>query len=253
MTDQPERQLSRLAWGMACVRSALAYLLVSFYILFIGPPALVIAVLFRRPRLLVVLGVVAVRLARGILGLRCRVHDLERVVGDRPAVYCVNHASNVDVVAFEIVSSRCRRLKGLYKADMGRIPILGRALKVVQFVALERGRKEQTIQAVEQATRMLENGDSFMIAPEGTRSPTGDLQPFKKGAFFMAIAAQVPVVPVAIRGGRVAMPRGSAVITPAVLDVCIGVPIETTGTRADDRDRLAAEVRAQIEGMLAAG
>jgi 1-acyl-sn-glycerol-3-phosphate acyltransferase len=253
MTDYRERELSRLAWWAACVRSGLAYLLVSLYILLVGPPALAIAVLLGRPRLLIVLAIAIIRLARGLLGLRCQVRGLERVVGDRATVYCLNHTSNVDVVAYELLYGRCHRLKGLYKAELGRIPILGRVLRAVEFVAVERGRKEQTIQAVEQATRMLQGGDSFLIAPEGTRSATGDLQPLKKGAFFMAIVAQAPIVPVAMSGGREAMPRGSAVITPALLQLQIGLPIETAGTHTDDWDRLAADVRAQIEAMLAAG
>jgi 1-acyl-sn-glycerol-3-phosphate acyltransferase len=233
------------------VRSGLAYLLLSLSILFVGPPALAIAVLLRRPALPITLGLVAIRLARAILGIRFRVQGLEHVVGGQPAVYCVNHTSNVDVLVFEILYRRCSRLKGLYKAELGRIPILGRVLEVVGFVPLERGHREQTIQAIEQATAMLRNGDSFLIAPEGTRSPTGALLPFKKGAFLMAIAAEVPIVPIVIKGGRAAMPKGSAVVRPTVLDVCIGSPIETAGMTAHDRDRLVGLVRARMEAMLA--
>jgi 1-acyl-sn-glycerol-3-phosphate acyltransferase len=208
-------------------------------------------VLLRRPDLPITLGLVAIRLTRAILGIRFRVQGLEHVVGSHPAVYCVNHTSNVDVLVFEILYRRCSRLKGLYKAELGRVPILGRVLEVVGFVPLERGHREQTIQAIERATRMLRNGDSFLVAPEGTRSPTGQLLPFKRGAFLMAIAAEVPVIPIAIRGGRAAMPKGSAIVRPTVLDVCIGSPIETAGMIANDRDHLVALVRARMEAMLA--
>jgi 1-acyl-sn-glycerol-3-phosphate acyltransferase len=251
--NRRERGPLRIAWGLACVRSGLAYLLLCLYILCVGPPALAIAVLFRRPALPIVLGLFAVRMVRRILGIRCRVHGLEHVVGSRPCVYCLNHTSNVDVLAFEILYRRCSRLKGLYKAELGRIPILGRVLRVVGFVPVERGHREQTIQAIEQATTMLRNGDSFLVAPEGTRSPTGQLLPFKKGAFLMALAAEVPVIPIAIKGGHAAMPKGSAIVRPAVLDVCIGSPIETAAMTADDRDRLIALVRTRMETMLASG
>jgi 1-acyl-sn-glycerol-3-phosphate acyltransferase len=231
-------------------RSILVYLLLSLYILLVGPPALVAAVMLRRPRLLIVLGLFGVRVCRHILGLRYDVNGLEHVDGRRPTVYCMNHASDVDVLVYDVLSWKGRRLKGLYKAELDQIPILNLVLKVVDFVALQRGDREQTDRAIARATAMLRGGDSFLIAPEGTRSATGELLPFKRGAFVMAIGAQVPIVPIAIAGGRDAMPRGSAVILPTVLRMRIGEPIPTTGLTDEDRERLTALVRDRIASLL---
>ena len=89
--------------------------------------------------------------------------------------------------------------------------------------------------------------------PEGTRSRTGELLPFKKGGFIMAIKAKVPVVPVVISGARAAMKKGSRIIRPVMVTVRIGGPIETRGRSLTDRDDLIKEVRARIEGMLNEG
>jgi 1-acyl-sn-glycerol-3-phosphate acyltransferase len=239
-----------LTRALAWPRSILVYLLLSLYILLVGPPALIVAVALRRQRLLVALGLAGLRVFRRILGLRYDIDGLDHVDGHRPTVYCMNHASDVDVVVYDVLSWKQRRLKGLYKAELDRIPIFNLVLKVVDFVALQRGNREQTDQAIACATSMLRAGDSFLIAPEGTRSRTGELLSFKRGAFVMAIGAQVPIVPIAIAGGREAMPRGSAVIRPAVLRIRIGEPIPTTGLTDADRESLMGLVRDRIGALL---
>ncbi len=96
-------------------------------------------------------------------------------------------------------------------------------------------------------------GNSFLIFPEGTRSPTDDLLPFKKGGFIMAIMAQAPIVPVAIQGGRAAMRKGSRVIQPVQVSIRLGAPIETAGVALENRDQIIAQVRERITRLLALG
>ena len=106
--------------------------------------------------------------------------------------------------------------------------------------------------AIERAAAALRDGNSFLIFPEGTRSRTGDLLPFKKGGFVMAIKGQAPVVPIAITGAREAMRKGSLVIQPVHVRVRLGEPVETAGLTLDDRDTLTQTVRARVAGLLAA-
>ena len=122
----------------------------------------------------------------------------ERILYGRAAVYAVNHTSQVEPpVIFSLLSGLFPRLRILYKAELRRLPILVRAFDLAGFIPLERGNRDQSRPAIERAADALGKGNSFLIFPEGTRSRTGELLPFKKGGFIMALKAQAPIVPVA--------------------------------------------------------
>ena len=109
------------------------------------------------------------------------------------------------------------------------------------------------MRSIEAGAGSLKAGNSFLIFPEGTRSKTDELLPFKKGGFIMAIKAGVPIVPVAVQGGRAAMRKGSWVIRPVTVDLRVGEPIETAGVTLQDRDAVINTVRDAIAGLLATG
>jgi 1-acyl-sn-glycerol-3-phosphate acyltransferase len=109
------------------------------------------------------------------------------------------------------------------------------------------------MRSLEAGARSIQSGNSFLIFPEGTRSKTAEMLPFKKGGFLMALKAQAPIVPVAISGGRAAMHKGSAIIRPVDISIRVGEPIETAGMQTSDRDALIARVRERIESLLAEG
>lgn len=235
---------------LAACRSIVAYLLISAYVVLVGPPAILLAVLFRWPGILYGVGVPGVRLALASTGIGHTLEGAENILR-RPAVYCVNHASNVEPpVAFIVLRKLAPRLKIIYKAELRKLPVLGRAFEVAGFVAVERGNRDQSTRAIDRAAESIRGGNSFIIFPEGTRSRTGDLLPFKKGGFIMAIGAQAPVVPMAIRGGRAAMRKGSAFVRPVTVEVKIGTPVETAGLQTADRDELVRIVRERIAAML---
>src|SRR5262249_40775990 len=118
------------------------------------------------------------------------------------------------------------------------------------FIPIDRRRKESAMRSIERGAQSMREGNSFLIFPEGTRSRGSELLPFKKGGFIMAIKAGVPIVPVAIRGGRAAMRKGSAIIWPVTVTIRVGEPIETTGVDLDARDELIVTVRARIQELL---
>ena len=107
--------------------------------------------------------------------------------------------------------------------------------------------------AIEQAAASLRQGNSFLTFPEGTRSRTGELLPFKRGPFLMALKAQVPVVPVAISGGTASMRKGSPIVRPTVVTVRIGTPVDTRGMDLSAREKLAEEVRTRVAQLLRKG
>ncbi len=168
---------------------------------------------------------------------------------DRAAVFACNHSSNIDPPAVFLSLARLfPRLRVLYKAEMRKIPLLVQVFDAAGFVPLERGNRGQSWPAVDRAAAALRDGNSFVVFPEGTRSRSGELLPFKKGTLILAIKAQAPVVPVAVSGGRAAMRKGSPLIWPVTVTVEFGPPIETSGLTLDDRDALSDRVRDAIKG-----
>jgi 1-acyl-sn-glycerol-3-phosphate acyltransferase len=126
-------------------------------------------------------------------------------------------------------------------------------LDVGGFVPIDRSDREKAMISIAKGAESLRHGNSFLIFPEGTRSRDGQLLPFKKGGFIMAIQAQAPIVPVAVQGGRAAMRKGSAIVRPVRVSVRIGAPIPTAGLTTNDRDALIARVRDAIENLLRQG
>lgn len=233
---------------ISALRSAATYVLISVYVILVGPPGIVLALLFKLKGLLYELGHFGVRLGFFLSGIGFTLKGREHLPVDRAVVFCSNHQSNIDPpVLFEALH---RRVHILYKQELDAIPILARAFRIGGFIAVDRRNKEAAMRSIESGARAIRAGSSFLIFPEGTRSRTDDLLPFKKGGFIMAIKAQAPIMPVAIRGGRAAMQRGSWLIHPVQTSVRIGAPIETAGLSLDERDLLIERVREAIEQLI---
>jgi 1-acyl-sn-glycerol-3-phosphate acyltransferase len=231
-------------------RSVITYIAIVAYVVVAGPLGLLIGVVLRWKRGLYALGHAGAWLALTLAGIRYRVAGREHIP-KTAVVFCSNHESNVDpAVLFRALHPQ---LHVLYKAELHKLPIMGIVFDVGGFVPIDRGDRDRAMASIARGAASLRAGNSFLIFPEGTRSRTGHLLPFKKGGFIMAIEAQAPVVPVAVQGGRAAMRTGSALVRPVNVSVRIGAPVPTIGMTTNDRDALIEKVRQEVEKLLAQG
>lgn len=234
---------------IAAIRSVATYVVVSLYVLIVGPPAMLLAILFGWTDLLYVLGHWGVRIGLVLSGISYRVRGRENLPANRAAVFCSNHQSNIDPpLLFKALHPRTHIL---YKHEIDQIPVLARAFRMGGFIPIDRRNKESSMRSIEAGAASIRAGNSFLIFPEGTRSKTDDLLPFKKGGFIMAVKAGAPIVPVAIRGGKEAMKKGSPIVRPVTIHINVGTPIETAHVKLDERNALIEQVRTEIERLLA--
>jgi 1-acyl-sn-glycerol-3-phosphate acyltransferase len=234
---------------VAAVRTVLTYLIVSLYVLIVAPIGMLLALTFGWVNILHKMGHVGVGLACALSGIRFRM--VGRPPIERAVVYCSNHQSNVDPPILFHALHPCVRI--LYKRELDKIPVMTRSFRMGGFIPVDRRNKEAAMRSIEAGARSIRSGHSFLIFPEGTRSKTDELLPFKKGGFIMAIKAQAPIVPVAVQGGREAMQRGSWIIRPVTVSIRVGEPIETIEYTTENRNALIARVRGAIEALLAEG
>jgi len=190
------------------------------------------------------------RVICGLSGVKVEVQGnpqlLER---GRPYVFMANHLSTVDIWALFIALPVPVRF--IAKKQLAAIPLFGWAMWAGRFIFIDRHNATSARRTIDHAAQRIREGTSVLLFPEGTRSRDGQLQPFKKGGFHLAIDAGAPIVPVALKGTRELMPRGALRLKPGRVTVIIGDPISTEGLDAEHRNELLDKVRGQIAAMLA--
>ena len=168
-----------LTTAIAAVRSVATFLFISLYSLVAAPLGLIILWIFRTNELLFVLGHGAVWLALRLAGIRYKVVGRDHVPAGHAVVFCANHQSNVDPpVLFKALH---RRLHFLYKAELSKLPILGYTFDVGGFVPIERSNREEAMASIRRGAASIQQGNSFLIFPEGTRSRTGRTAAVQEG------------------------------------------------------------------------
>jgi 1-acyl-sn-glycerol-3-phosphate acyltransferase len=179
-------------------------------------------------------------------GIRVRTVGREKLEDGRAYLFMSNHASNLDPPV--VVPVLGRRITMIAKQEVFKVPILGRGMRACGFIAVNRADRASAVESVRGAVGAMRSGVGMMVFPEGTRSPDGKLQPFKKGPFHLAMEAGVPVVPITIAGSYEAWPKGSVSLHPREVVVTFHSPIDPH--RFQRKEDLLAAVRAAINSAL---
>ena len=195
-----------------------------------------------------VAGTVWGELATAALDLRVDVVGEDHLWSHRPAVFVFNHQSQLDA----IVMARLLRqdFTGIAKKEAKSQPFVGQMLQAAGVIFIDRADRNKAISAMRPAVEALKSGTSIVIAPEGTRSPTRALQPFKKGPFHLAMQGGVPMVPVVLHNTSDFMPKGTVFAHPGVVEVEVLEPIDTSGWRRETLNEHVEDVRRRFLAAL---
>jgi 1-acyl-sn-glycerol-3-phosphate acyltransferase len=185
----------------------------------------------------------------GLAGARVEVEGVERLPRDEAMILAVNHQSWFDIVA--LFGALPVSLRFVAKKEISRVPLFAQAIRAAGHVFLDRKNRAKAVTSMREAgVRMREQGLSMALFPEGTRSPDGRLLPFKKGSFVLAIETGATMLPVAMDGGRLIMPKGRLRILSGRVRIRCGEPIPLAGLTKDDRDAVLEATEDQISAML---
>ncbi|HEY8166843.1 MAG TPA: lysophospholipid acyltransferase family protein [Gemmatimonadaceae bacterium] len=180
-------------------------------------------------------------------GSKVRTHGLERINPREPHIFMSNHLSWLDIPVLGAVIPQSRFVA---KIELFSIPLFGRAMRAVDMVPMDRQNRKAAFSAYDDAAKIIRGGTSIIVFPEGTRGLDYRIRSFKKGPFVLAIAAGVPIVPVLLHGSLDAMPTGSYKPLGTPIDVHFLDPVASAGLTYDDRDRLAADIRARMSAAM---
>ena len=179
-------------------------------------------------------------------GVRLRIQGLELLDPKRQYVFIANHQSNIDMPV--LVQSLVQfQLRWVAKKELLRIPLFGWALRASRHIIVDRSDRAKAIASLRQAREILKRGLSVVFFPEGTRSSGGELLPFKRGGFVLALKTRTPIVPVTIKGSRSVLPKGDWRVRAGEIVVIVSQPIPLDQPHAGTLGRLVSHVREVIE------
>jgi len=231
---------------MAAARTFAAGLLTCLAVL-LGLPFLILWTwITRQPDSMYRVSMSFCRFAVRLAGIRTRIEGIENIPSGA-CIFASNHASNLDGLV--LLPAIPRRVALLAKRELFRLPVFGLGMRLAGFVPIDRSGRQATA-GIATAVETLRRGLSIFIFPEGTRSPDGRLQPFKKGAFAMAIDSGAPMVPVMIAGTHRLLPRGAWIVRPGEVTVHFAPPVDGSAYIVKERWELLERVGSVIGAAL---
>ncbi|MGQ9818396.1 MAG: lysophospholipid acyltransferase family protein [Candidatus Kapaibacteriales bacterium] len=180
-----------------------------------------------------------------IAGVKIKAIGLEKLEGNKSYVFVANHSSYFDIPAVFVAIPQQMRI--MYKKELEKIPFFGWYLRASDFIPVEREDNSSARVSLLKAIKLIRENISVLLFPEGTRSPDGALQNFKRGAFLLALKSGKELVPLTIVGSHKLLPRGKVYFSSGFIKVIIGEPINVTSFRSRDLlDSLIVQIRDEI-------
>lgn len=182
-----------------------------------------------------------------ICGVKVELHGAEHCAHGSSVIYAANHASMFDIPV--VIGSVPDDIRMVYKKELEKIPVFGWGLKYGSYIGIDRGRGSEARKSLEEAIDKIRRGASVLLFVEGTRTPDGKLQSFKRGAFNLAARSGVPVIPLTINGTYAIVPKHSLRLRPGTVHLWFDPPIqvEDTGNERETETLLMERVRSAIE------
>ena len=228
------------------IRATIAVIFWSCYVVFAGVLGIPVTLITGDISFLWSLAMWGAKKGVRLSGVKMVVVGREQLDVKSAYIYMSNHVSNIDPPAQ--VPELPQRIAVMTKAELFKIPILGRAMRLAHFVPVDRQNRDAAIDSVDEAVRTVQSGTSMLVYPEGTRSRDGRLLPFKKGPFHLAMQSGVPVVPITFVGSQKAWPKGKFAIYPETVTMIFHKPIDPK--QFESRETLMAAVRDVISSAL---
>lgn len=198
----------------------------------------------RKGRLMHYLCVLWARAIILLSGVKLDVRGLENVPRDQSVLFLSNHQGAFDIPALQSVLPV--QFRWVAKKSLFKVPFVGWSMRLAGYISIDRENPVEAMKSMDEAAEKMSKGTSVVIFPEGTRSESGELLPFKRGAFMLARKSGRPIVPVAIKGTNRIMRKGSCSISPARVTISIGSPIPVGSS---DEKELRNKTKRQIEAM----
>lgn len=232
------RKLMRLIWSVWAVSWGAAILIVFSCLV------LLVHFLGFGERTNSVVGRIWATLTTFGAGVRVRVLGLKGLEDDEAYVFAGNHASAADIPILQSILPP--NFRWIAKEELFRFPIFGPALRAAGYIPINRSSGREAMRSLQKAATRIATGASVVVFPEGTRTSTGELLPFKSGGLRLAIKSKRPVVPFYIHGSRKVLQPKKYWVTPGTVYVYMGKPIDTTELKGGDRDELANKTRDRV-------
>jgi 1-acyl-sn-glycerol-3-phosphate acyltransferase len=173
--------------------------------------------------------------------IRVTVKGLSNLEPGRSYIYMVNHMSNFDIPVLQAFLPV--QFRWLAKAELYKIPVFGYAMKRAGYISIDRSDRKSAIESLNKAVKIVRDGISVVIFPEGTRSRTHNIQPFKKGGFFLAVDSGAPIIPIIIYGTERIMPKKQMLIKSGDVTLEIAKPINSSDYTRKTKNDLMDKVR----------